>query len=72
MNLKKVDSSMVYAVGYDPKSKSLEVVFNSGKTWIYEDVPKKVYQEIIKSSSIGSYMRECIIDCYDSYPISRR
>jgi hypothetical protein len=72
MNLKKVDSSMVNAVGYDSKSRSLEVVFRSGKAWIYEDVPKKVYQELIKSTSIGSYMRECIIDCYDSYPIRRR
>lgn len=72
MNLKKVDSSMVYAVGYDSKSRSLEVVFRSGKAWIYEDVPKKVYQELKKSASIGSYMRECIIECYDSYPIRRR
>ena len=72
MNLKKIDSSMIYAVGYDQKSKSLEVVFNSGKTWIYEDVPRKVYYEMMKSPSIGSYMRENIIDLYDSYPIRRR
>ena len=62
---------MVYAVGYDPKVKNLEVVFTSGKTWVYEDVPRKVYQEMIKSSSIGSYMREFIIDCYDSYQLRR-
>ena len=53
MNLKKVDSSMVYAIGYDQKSKSLEVVFNSGKIWIYENVPRKIYSEMMKSSSIG-------------------
>ena len=69
MNLKKVNSSMVYAIGYDPKSKTLEVVFRSGKAWVYEEVPKKVYQELLKSESIGSYMRENIIDCYLSYSI---
>jgi hypothetical protein len=67
MNLKKVNSSMVYAIGYNPKSKTLEVVFKSGKVWVYEEVPKKVYQELLKSKSIGSYMRENIIDCYPSY-----
>ena len=71
MNLKKVDSSMVHAIGYDPKSKTLEVVFTSGKIWVYEGVSKKVYQELLKSGSIGSYMRDNIIDCYPSYPIRR-
>jgi len=70
MKLKKVNSSMVYAIGYDSKSKTLEVVFRSGKAWVYEEVPKKVYQELLKSESIGSYIRENIIDCYLSYPIS--
>ena len=71
MNLKKVNSSMVYAIGYDPKLKTLEVVFRSGKAWVYEEVPKKVYQELLKSKSIGSYMRENIVDCYLSYPVRR-
>ncbi|MBS3905832.1 MAG: KTSC domain-containing protein [Syntrophaceae bacterium] len=31
MNLKKVNSSMIYAIGYDLNSKTLEVVFRSGK-----------------------------------------
>lgn len=62
---------MVYAIGYDSKSKTLEVVFRSGKAWVYEEVPKKVYQELLKSKSIGSYIRENIIDCYQSYPIRR-
>ena len=71
MDLKKVNSSMVYAIGYAAKSKTLEVVFRSGKTWVYEEVPKRVYQELLRSESIGSYMRENIIDCYSSYPIRR-
>ena len=69
MNLKKVNSSMVYAIGYDSKSKTLEIVFQSGKTWIYEEVPKKVYKELVNASSIGSYMRSNIIGFYAAYPI---
>jgi hypothetical protein len=68
MNFKEVDSSMVHAVGYDRKTKTLKVIFRSGKIWEYEGVPLKEYQALMKSGSIGSYMRECIIDCYSGCP----
>ncbi len=69
MKLTKVNSSMVYAIGYDKKSQILEVVYLSGKIWRYEEIPKEIYKELIESKSIGSYMRSCIIDCYPSYPV---
>jgi len=67
--LKKVDSSMVYAVGYDKDTRDLEVVFKSGKIWIYEDVSKDIYKELMESDSIGSFMRNEIIGCYSEYPM---
>ena len=60
---------MLYAVGYDKDKKELEVVFRSGKIWVYEDVPKDVYKELLESSSIGSFMRDSIIDCYSDYQL---
>ena len=71
MRLKEVDSSMVYAIGYERTTKTLKVVFRSGKIWEYENVPQREYRELINSSSIGVYMRECIIDCYEGYPVRR-
>ena len=62
--LTKVDSSMVYAVGYDRDSKTLEVVFRRGGIWAYEKVPEKEYRAMMKAGSIGSYMRDCIIGLY--------
>ena len=62
--LTKVKSNMIYAVGYDPKEKILEVVFTKGKIWAYEDAPEEEYKNLMESKSIGSYMRSCIIDCY--------
>jgi hypothetical protein len=67
--LKKVDSSMVYAIGYNKDTRDLEVVFKSGKIWIYEDVSKDTYKELMESDSIGSFMRNEIIGCYNEYPI---
>jgi hypothetical protein len=43
MKLEPVESSMIQAAGYDEKSSTLEVVFNSGKTYRYFEVPKTVY-----------------------------
>ena len=74
MNLVTVDSSMLYAVGYDPDTQELVAVFNSGRTWWYEGVPAEVYQQLMSSDSIGGYMRDFIIDMYpdhSSYPYRR-
>mgnify|MGYP001268980350 CR=1 FL=1 len=66
MTYTEVDSSMIDLVGYDEKEKVLEVRFvNTGLSYRYYDVPKEKYEELMKASSKGQYMRGCIIDFYD-------
>jgi len=72
MQLTTVESSMIHAVGYDPKTQTLEVVFNSGQTYRYEDVPPEEYEGLMAAESKGRYMRAYIIDAYPYYPLSRR
>ena len=72
MKLTVVESSMVHAIGYDSKSRTLEVVFNSGRTYVYDDVPPKVYKELMAAGSKGRYMRAGIIDCYSCSELRRR
>jgi hypothetical protein len=72
MKLTTVESSMIHAVGYDSKTRTLEVVFNSGQTYVYEGVPPKVYKGLLAAGSKGSYMRNEIIDCYPCGRLSRR
>ena len=67
-----VESSMIQAVGYDPKTHILEVVFNSAQTYCYEDVPPEIHQELMAADSKGRYMRAAIIGVYSDYPVSRR
>ncbi len=64
MNLIKVDSSMIYAVGYDEEAQILEVVFKRTGVYRYRNVPKNVYEGLLASDSKGSYMRDMIIDMY--------
>ena len=66
MELIKVDSSMIYAFGYDEEQQVLEVVFKRNGVYRYRDVPKKVYEGLLKASSKGSYMRDRIIDMYST------
>ncbi len=64
MQLETVDSSMIHAVGYDPKEQCLEVVFNNGKVYQYFEIPQEIYDGLMEASSKGSYMRSFVIDCY--------
>lgn len=72
MQLTTVESSMIHAVGYDPETRKMEVVFNSGKTYIYENVPQKEYEGLMSAESKGQYMKACVIDMYPWYPLSHR
>jgi hypothetical protein len=62
--LKVVESSMIHAVGYDPETRTLEVVFNSGRLYCYENVPPEEYEGLMAAESKGGYMRANIIDMY--------
>ena len=64
MAIKKVQSSMVWAVDYDPKSKVLEVAFKRTGVFRYEGVPPAAYRAMMSSDSIGSYLRSCVIGMY--------
>ena len=74
MKLTTVESSMIHAVGYDRKSRTLEVIFNSGRTYCYEGVPASEYKGLMDAKSKGQYMRYNVIDIYPCYQLrgSRR
>ena len=64
MKHKPVTSSNISAIGYDPKTKLLEVVFHSGRTYQYEGVPASVVDDLENASSIGKYFNENIKGVY--------
>ena len=64
MKLQSVESSMIEAVGYDETTSTLEVVFNSDKTYGYFEVPKTLYLQLMASDPKGSYLISDVIDCF--------
>jgi hypothetical protein len=62
---KKVNSSMLRRVRYDRKNRFLDVVFRTGETYRYKDVPRDEYNRLMEAESHGKYMQTHIIDHYD-------
>ncbi len=71
MELVTVESSMIHAIGYDKNKRILEIVFNTGSTYQYSDVPLEEYQGLLNAESKGRYFLANIRDVYTYRPISR-
>ncbi|HYG62703.1 MAG TPA: KTSC domain-containing protein [Thermoanaerobaculia bacterium] len=69
MHRKPVESSAVSSVGYDPRSEVLEVEFRSGAVYDYFEVPRGVYESLMKASSKGRFVSRRI---RDRFPFERR
>lgn len=50
-----VNSSNIVSVGYDEKSKTLDVEFYSGTMYRYTDVPPIIHERMVSTDSVGSF-----------------
>jgi len=55
-----VASTNIQAVGFDPPTETLEVVFTTGGRFRYYDVPAEKYAELFESPSVGRYFHQAI------------
>lgn len=56
MRRRAVSSSSVTTVGYDDRSRTLEVEYVSGDVYRYFDVPQPTYAGLLAARSIGAYV----------------
>lgn len=63
----QVESSNIAAVGYDPETQVLDIEFNTGDRYSYDDVPKSTYDELMRASSVGRYFAANIKGRYRFY-----
>lgn len=64
-----VSSSAISSIGYDERSSVLEVEFSSGAVYDYLNVPERVYRDLLKAPSIGSFVSRRV---RDRYPFVKR
>lgn len=70
MEMDRVHSSMIRAVGYEPSRRVLEVAFGNGSVYRYEGVPLDVYLALMAAPSKGHYMRSEVIPAYEARNIT--
>jgi hypothetical protein len=63
-----VESSNLVSVGYDESTSTLEIEFRSG-TYQYYDVPQHIHDELMNSSSAGSYHHQNIKNSFSCYKL---
>ena len=49
-------SSQVRSIGYDKEKQTLQIEFSSGGVYDYFAVPESVYEEFIRSESLGQFV----------------
>jgi hypothetical protein len=69
MERKRVNSSKIRAVGYDPKSQLLEVEFTDAKLVQYRGVSPEVHRQFLAAPSPTSFFEDKI---NESYPSNRK
>ena len=66
MERKRVNSSKIRAVGYDPKSQELEVEFSDGRLLVYGGVSPEVHRQFMAAPSATSFFEDKIDENYSS------
>jgi len=59
-----VESSNIEAVGYDEASQELHVQFLSGGYYVYNGVPRDVFDQLMAAPSKGSFLNREIKSVY--------
>ena len=60
MNLIHVVSSDLSAVGYDPDTQQLEIVFNNGGRYLYSGISPEIFQGLLNAGSKGRFFHAFI------------
>jgi hypothetical protein len=62
--LKPMPSSVIYRFSYDPRTAELDVIFTTGRRYLYSNVPQNVADEFRMAFSKGVFFNRYIRDHY--------
>ena len=64
MRRRPVHSSSLRSLGYETRSRTLEIEFHNTGVYKYHDVPKAALEEMLAQNSLGAYFNTEIRDVY--------
>lgn len=65
MTLETVESDVIHAIGYADDLHILEIIFNNGGIYQYRNVPREVFEQLMRADSKGAYFQENIRDEFE-------
>lgn len=66
IEMKKVSSGKLRAIGYDAGARVLQVEFDDGRLMQFQSVGQELWRRLSSSSSMSSYFRDNIEDEFTS------
>lgn len=64
MEMRRVNSRAISAVGYDPTTRRMKIRFTEGKIYDFCNVPQAVFDGLLRAASKGKYYDVHIRDGY--------
>lgn len=64
MDMLRVNSSAISAVGYDSNTSRMKITFKQGRTYDFCRVPSQIHKGLMEAASKGSYFDRYIKDKY--------
>ncbi len=64
MERKRISASNIRAVGFDARSRVLEIEFSDGSIVQYSGVSEEVHRRFVNAPSPGSYYRDVIEESF--------
>lgn len=64
MQMIRINSSAMVAVGYDPQAHRMKITFTQGHTYDFCGVPQHVFDGLMRAVSKGGYYNNHIKDRY--------
>ena len=72
MDMKKINSSKLRAIGYDAGARLLRVQLDNGTTLEYSGVGREIWQRLSTSGSAWSYYRDNIEEEFSSTRVTEQ
>lgn len=67
IKMQKVFSTNIVAIGYDEESKTLRALFKGNSSYLYFNVEKEVYDNLMASESKGRTLNESVVRQKEKY-----
>jgi len=68
MDMIRISSGKLRAIGYDPKTRSLQVEFDDGKALLYSGVGEETWRKLRSAGSAWSFYRDNIEEEFTAKP----